>query len=260
MVKNKTYRVEKVKNIEILPLLNLDPIYNSHSIYVCQNKPQDTSLAAISNNTNKIGAILITGLPDLYLAQDYYLSASNIESAKAILCEIKNMKDFSINYPIWLENVVKEYFPNGNLTYDNIYVYQKKHLPCFFSDKPVAQKLTCELFNSVEIPNEIKGLLSSEDLVPESKFYGVVKDNKLCAIAERLLDTGNVAAISQLLTINDCRRKGYAAEIITGLTREILQENKIPVYMLSEENTASKKSCEKAGYVLYSRMGFGEIQ
>lgn len=260
MFEDKNYRVEKVKNIEILPLLNLEPIYNSHSIYVCHNKPQDSSLAVISNSTNKIEAALITGLPELYLAQDYYLSASCIESAEMILNEIKTMKDFAINYPLWAENIMKKYFNNANLSYDNIYVYQKKDLPCFPKGKPAAQKLTCELFNSIEIPKELYGLLSSEDLIPESKFYSVVENNTLCAIGERLLDTRNVSAISQLITVKECRKKGYATEIITGLTREILKENKIPVYMLSEENIASKKSCEKVGFVLYSRMGYGEIE
>lgn len=260
MNKCDNYKVEKIKNSEILPFLNLEPIYNAHSIYVCKNKPEDVSLAAISKATNNIEAVLITGLPELFVVYGYYLSASNYESAEAIIKEIKEMKDFAINYPIWTEALIKKYFKKASLSYDNLYIYPSDKPLEINNDTVKAQKLTCDLFKSIEIPKELQGIFNCEDLLPESKVYSVIENNKLCAIGERFMDSDSANAISQLRTIKDCRKRGYAVKIITELTREALKENKIPIYLLSENNTASKRSCEKAGYVPFSRIGYAEIE
>lgn len=256
----ENYKIERIKNSEILPFLKLEPIYNAHSIYVCKNKPDDVSLAAISKTTNKIEAVLITGKPELFIVYGYYLAAANYGSAEVIIKEIKEMKDFSINYPIWTEGLIKKYFKNASLSYDNLYIYP--------SDKPLehnngkvkAQMLTCDLFKSIEIPKELQGLFNCEDFLPESKVYSVIENNRLCAIGERFMDSGATNAISQLLTIKECRKRGYAVKIITELTRDILKEKRIPLYLLSEDNVASKKSCEKVGFTLYSRIGYAEIE
>lgn len=262
MINNSTYKIEKIKNSEIIPFLNLDPIYNAYTIYVCKTKPEDMSLAVVSKFTNNVEAVLITGKekPTIYMVYGYWLAAANYESAEIIINEIKNNNDFCINYPIWAEDIIAKYFPKAVFTYDNIYVYNKKHLSNLCSEDNKAQKLTAELYKSINIPSGLKSLFSIDDLIPQSKFFGAVEDNNLCAIGERLLDTGSVAGISQLITLEECRKKGYAVSIIRGLTKEIISENKIPIYLLSEENIASKKSCEKSGYVLHSRIGFAEIE
>lgn len=252
-------KISQIKNIDLLPFLNLDPIYNAWSIYVCRKKPEDTSLAAVSEQTGSITGTLITGVPGIYEVPGYWLAASNYESAEILIEKIKGNKDFSMNYPLWAEEIVKRYFRNADISCDRIYVYPESQVPESDYTGAKAQKLTYELFKSVKVPSEISELLSAEDLLPDSKFCGVIEGNTLCAIGEHIVDSGSAACISQLLTLEKFRRRGYALNIVRELTKYILGENKIPVYDLSEENTASQKCCEKAGFVLHSRTGYMEI-
>ena len=252
------YEIMSVKNKHLLPFLRLEPIFNTHSIYVCEKKPEDESLAVISKSTNRIEATLITGKPDLFLVQGYWLSASSWESVEAVMDKIEDEKNFFINYPIWAEEIIRQYFPKADYSYDNLYIFPHKELKTSIDSIKKATKLTYELYHKLSIPEDFKHLLLPQDLLPESKFYCIVVDNKLRAIGEHLLETNSTNAISQLFTLGEDRGRGYSTGIVYAITREILSNRKIPIGFFSEENISSKKVFEKVGFTLHLRLGYME--
>lgn len=250
------YNIKKVKNKQIVESLILEPIYNAHALHVCREKPEGESMVVVSKESGKIEASLITGIPEVYVVPGYWLSASNYESAEVLIKTLDADEEISINYPIWAEEIIKGHFNDIETSYDNIYVYAKKYMEGDSSN--MAIKLTEDVYNSCKIPKELKGLVCVNDLKLESKFFCILENDTVCTIGEHYVDSCSISAISQIFTVPQFRGKGYAAEVIKALAREILSEDKIPIYLLSESNIASKKACEKAGFVLCARIGFAE--
>ncbi|MCD4655742.1 hypothetical protein K8T06_17605, partial [bacterium] len=64
---NSSLELVQISNANLLPYLSLNPIYNAHSLFVCEQKPMKVSAAVISKITGNIEAVLITGQPDIFL-------------------------------------------------------------------------------------------------------------------------------------------------------------------------------------------------
>lgn len=258
------YIISMKRNKDLIQLLLLNPVYQVYSLYVCEMKPEEESVVAINKESQLIEAILVTGMPDLFVAGGYYLTAINEESGKAILDTIKEESGTYINYPVFLENAVRSVFPHGDFSTDCIHVYnelneQKKIKKDSHIDSTVVEHLTRELYESLKVDDIFYEKVTPNDIVPISKFYCVVVDNKLVAIGEHELENSISCGISQVYTLEEHRGKGYASSIIKHIAHLIKGNNKIPVYHFSMSNIASKKACEHASFMECIKIGYVEI-
>ena len=79
------------------------------------------------------------------------------------------------------------------------------------------------------------------------KFFGIFKNGKLIAISGQRMQADDFIEISSVVTHPDHTRKGYARQLITHTTKEILKENKLPILHTNKGNVAIS---------LYEKIGF----
>ena len=79
------------------------------------------------------------------------------------------------------------------------------------------------------------------------KYFGVFKDNKLVAITGQRMQTDDFIEVSGVVTHPDYTRKGFAKQLITHTTKEILKEKKLPILHTNKGNAAIP---------LYKKLGY----
>ena len=87
------------------------------------------------------------------------------------------------------------------------------------------------------------------------KFFGIFKNGKLIAISGQRMQADDFIEISSVVTHPDHTRKGYARQLITHTTKEILKEDKLPILHTNKGNIAISLY-EKIGYKLTRDMNW----
>ena len=70
------------------------------------------------------------------------------------------------------------------------------------------------------------------------KFFGIFKDNKLVAISGQRMQTDDFIEVSSVVTHPDYTRKGFAKQLITYTTKEIIKDKKLPILHTNKGNKA----------------------
>ena len=78
-------------------------------------------------------------------------------------------------------------------------------------------------------------------------YYGIFKDRKLISITGQRMQTNHFIEISSVVTHPDFTGKGFARQLITHTTKEIIKENKTPILHTNKGNLAIPLY-EKIGY------------
>ena len=87
------------------------------------------------------------------------------------------------------------------------------------------------------------------------KYYGIFKDKKLVSITGQRMQTDDFIEISGVVTHPDYTRKGFAKQLVSHTTKQILKENKLPILHTNKGNTAIPLY-EKLGYRLTRDMNW----
>ncbi|MCT4698286.1 GNAT family N-acetyltransferase [Tenacibaculum haliotis] len=87
------------------------------------------------------------------------------------------------------------------------------------------------------------------------KYFGIFKDNKLVSIAGQRMQTNDFIEVSAVVTHPDYTGRGFAKQLTTHVTKEILKANKHPILHTTKGNTAISLY-EKLGYKLTREMNW----
>ncbi|MEN8745073.1 MAG: GNAT family N-acetyltransferase [Polaribacter sp.] len=87
------------------------------------------------------------------------------------------------------------------------------------------------------------------------QFFGIFKNNKLIAISGQRMQADDFIEVSSVVTHPDYTRKGYAKQLITHTSKEILKENKLPILHTNKGNVAISLY-EKIGYKITRDMNW----
>jgi GNAT superfamily N-acetyltransferase len=79
------------------------------------------------------------------------------------------------------------------------------------------------------------------------RFFGIFKNKKLIAISGQRMQTNDFIEVSSVVTHPAHTRKGYAKQLISHTTKEILKENKLPILHTNKRNKA---------ILLYENLGY----
>ena len=86
-------------------------------------------------------------------------------------------------------------------------------------------------------------------------FFGIFKDDKLVAISGQRMQTDDFIEVSSVVTHPDYTKRGFARQLITHTTKEILKQNKLPILHTNKGNKAIPLY-EKLGYKLSRNMNW----
>ncbi|GAL77810.1 acetyltransferase [Algibacter lectus] len=86
-------------------------------------------------------------------------------------------------------------------------------------------------------------------------YYGIIKDDKLVAIAGQRMQTDLFIEVSAVVTHPNYTRKGFAKQLIAHNTKEILKVNKQPILHTNKGNLAIPLY-QKLGYELTRDMNW----
>ena len=87
------------------------------------------------------------------------------------------------------------------------------------------------------------------------KYFGIFKDNKLVSITGQRMQTNDFIEVSGVVTHPNYTKKGYAKQLVTYTTKEILKEKKLPILHTNKGNLAIPLY-EKIGYKLTRDMNW----
>ncbi|TXD48832.1 GNAT family N-acetyltransferase [Polaribacter sp. IC073] len=87
------------------------------------------------------------------------------------------------------------------------------------------------------------------------KFYGIFKENKLVSITGQRMQTNDFIEISSVVTHPDYTKRGYAKQLISYVTKDILKEKKLPILHTNKGNPAIPLY-EKLGYKITRDMNW----
>ncbi|WP_043706903.1 GNAT family N-acetyltransferase [Tenacibaculum ovolyticum] len=86
-------------------------------------------------------------------------------------------------------------------------------------------------------------------------FFGIFKNNKLVSITGQRMQTNDFVEISAVVTHPEYTRRGYAKQLTTHVTKEIIKHNKHPILHTTKGNSAIPLY-EKLGYKLTRDMNW----
>ncbi|MDD7914552.1 GNAT family N-acetyltransferase [Polaribacter ponticola] len=87
------------------------------------------------------------------------------------------------------------------------------------------------------------------------EYYGIFKDNKLVSITGQRMQTNDFIEVSGVVTHPDYTKRGYAKQLITHTTKEIIKAKKLPILHTNKGN-AAVPLYEKLGYKLTRDMNW----
>ncbi|WP_397446125.1 GNAT family N-acetyltransferase [Polaribacter sp. R77954] len=78
-------------------------------------------------------------------------------------------------------------------------------------------------------------------------FYGIFKDNQLVAVTGQRMQTHSFIEVSAVVTHPEYTKRGFAKQLVTHTTQQILNQNKLPILHTNKGNPAIQ---------LYEKLGF----
>lgn len=87
------------------------------------------------------------------------------------------------------------------------------------------------------------------------KYFGIFKNNQLVSIAGQRMQTNDFIEVSAVVTHPNHTKKGYAKQLSSYVTKEIIKSNKLPILHTNKGNPAIKLY-EKLGYKLSRDMNW----
>ncbi|WP_299120083.1 GNAT family N-acetyltransferase [uncultured Tenacibaculum sp.] len=78
-------------------------------------------------------------------------------------------------------------------------------------------------------------------------YFGIFKDNQLVSISGQRMQTDDFIEISAVVTHPNYTKRGYAKQLTSYVTKEIIKDNKLPILHTNKGNPAIK---------LYEKLGF----
>jgi GNAT superfamily N-acetyltransferase len=87
------------------------------------------------------------------------------------------------------------------------------------------------------------------------KYYGIFKDNRLVSITGQRMQTDDFIEISGVVTHPEYTRKGFAKQLVSYTTHQILKEKKLPILHTNKGNAAISLY-ESLGYKLTRDMNW----
>ena len=122
------------------------------------------------------------------------------------------------------------------------------------SDQHPTQLVTPALFARLGLgrtafPGVLSPLAAAECA---GRLFVALRAGEAAAIAQGAAATPQVRAVEQVLTRPEWRGQGFGRSVVSGLTRDILAEGRLPIYQVQDDNLPSLRLAHSLGYWRHS--------
>ncbi|MCK4224393.1 MAG: GNAT family N-acetyltransferase [candidate division Zixibacteria bacterium] len=241
---------------EVSDYLRGNEVVNLFPLYVCQQKPDATSPIVV-HDSRIVGTVINGKEFGIQPISTFWLVANTRDTASLLLNHTRHQHgtEININFPLQYYDLVHQTFPTRTITIDHLYVLIPSKFQKHKSPYPITL-LTPTLLKQVMIPEELNSLIGDpHDLEEVMPFYGMIQKNQIVAIAETSVDIGTCAAIQQVYTLKRYRGHGFGKSIISTVSEILIEQNKLPIYWVAEQNISSIRLVQKLGFELLIRLG-----
>ncbi len=241
---------------QLEPYLRVADLLTLFPRYVCQQIPQAIS-PAIVHEAHIVGTVITgrdCGLPNIF---SFWLWANNRQGAHTLLNHLKQQHgdDVCLNFPLQYADLVSQLFPTRPLTRDHLYILLPSQFRAQDSPYPVVP-ITPTSMEHLNLPDDIAARIGDkETLSAGMPLYGMIHDYTVIALGEAIADIGTSAAIQQVYTIEAYRGRGLGSAMVSSIAQTLIEQKKIPLYWVAEQNTASIRVTQKLGFELLIRLG-----
>lgn len=90
-------------------------------------------------------------------------------------------------------------------------------------------------------------------------YFGIVKNDKLIAVAGERMQMNDYVEVSAVVTHPDYTGQGYAKQLVTHVVNHIFDKQQVPFLHVLESNTAAIKLYEKIGFFTRRKISFWNI-
>jgi len=260
MSTSSTLRAEQVVNRSLLPWLQMAGITQAAALWVCEQRPDSHSWAVL-RSTDEVLGTLVTGIQDnLIQVPGYWLAAAHAQAAQVLLEKLHGEREFQVNVPLWAVPLALSLFPNAKASTNLLYICT----PADFRRVPTGPnfvQLTPEIMRRDVRELDVRRALGPLAAFPKGAYvYGLrAGDAGVVAVAEAIIETDLVVLIEQVYTSLTFRGRGYAKELVRGVTETVLKRNRIAGYLVADDNVPSIHVCTAVGYQLLARIGVVEV-
>lgn len=240
--------------------LQRDPIGNVFPIDAAlRSHARTVGLLAVGPKGEASGVLVDASLCSSETVRDIYIDSSDdnvvVELFKAAQpCVVKKVKQ-GVYVPSSLLTSEESCFGRCQLLKERIYRLERP-IPVSHSTPPIREVTAGYLATLVISSAFDKYLGNPVNLPSEGRFYGLVQDGVLLAIAECTVDTGEVAAIEQVFVSPMRRRERLGTSIVSELCNLLVNEGKTVVYRVEESNLPSIRLAESLGFLLHISLGY----
>jgi ribosomal protein S18 acetylase RimI-like enzyme len=236
------------KKEEIINILNRNPIYNVNVINFINNYEIDE----IKTEGN---IVLIKGSSD---EKWLYTSCENKKEFEKILAWVDESDKYFVIQKDWeLEMIREKYEIDWLLSCEKLVLSDDVKLVEGDNDQltNIESDDAEYIYNNYGYSDYASVEYIRERIINDLAL-GIKKDKKLVAWV-LIHDDG---AIGMLHVLEEYRGNGYARNLMEAMIVKIRSENRIPFVHIEKSNKASKKLCEKLGFVKFSNIHWVKLK
>lgn len=224
------------------------------SRYIIAQRPDAESPAVISNR-RVVGTAIAGSAVGLYEAYPRWIFASSPEAA-LLLAQATKSEAPAINFPLSYLDLFQATYPQHQISSDQLYVLPRSRFRAALGAARV-QKLDATALKTLHIRDELQPFIGSTDAWQGNYvLYGIVKDHTLACIGETVVQDRHSGVIQQIYTLPACRGRGLAQQLVSACCQALLDQKKLPLYVVAENNLPSRHIAEKLGFLLDSCWGY----
>jgi RimJ/RimL family protein N-acetyltransferase len=248
-----SYHIAQLPNRRLWSYLRYIGPAGVFSRYVSTHRPDARSWAVLRHN--RLCGVAIAGhTAGLNEAYAHWLFADTPDAA-ALLAQPLLADSPTLYVPLSYLHVIQQFCPQRTISTDRLYLLPPTHF------KPVSGnavvRLSANSLRQLNIPAEMQPLIGSADAWQEPMaLFGIVHKSTLVCIGEILVQDRHSGVIQQIYTLPDYRGAGLAPQLVSQLARRLLTCRKLPIYVVAEDNLASRRVVEKLGFILDSCWGY----
>jgi GNAT superfamily N-acetyltransferase len=225
------------------------------SRYVIGKKAGAASIAAI-HEEGIVGTAVSGRTLGLFEAYSHWIFADTYAAAAVLADALSHDDEIAINFPLIYFDLFQSICAARTLSLDCVYLLPASRFRPLSGQYDV-QKLNSAELKQLVIGEELRPLLGAlDDWQGGMHLYGIVQANQLVCVGEATVQDRELAVIQQLYTVQAYRGQNMARTLVSHVVERLIAEQKVPMYVVSEDNVASRRIAEKLGFILDSQWGF----